>query len=58
MNDTINSSMCSLKYMAVEQVAKKAVELGKSSLIAKIDIKSVYRLIPVSPADCHYLGML
>jgi len=58
VNDAIDSSMCSLKYISVEQVAKKALELGKGSLIAKIDIKSAYRLIPVSPADRHYLGML
>ena len=49
--------MCSLKYITIEQVAKKAVLLGKGSLIAKIDIKSAYRLILVAPADRHYLGM-
>ena len=43
--------------MTVNQVAKKAVQLGKGSLIAKIDIKSAYRLVPVSPVDCYYLGM-
>ena len=37
-------------------MAEHAVQLGKGSLIAKIDVKSAYHLIPVSPADCHYLG--
>jgi len=58
VNDAIELALCSLKYITVEQVAKKAVLLGKGSLMAKIDIKSAYRLIPVSPADQHYLGML
>ena len=57
VNDAIDPTMCSLKYITVEQVAKKAVLLGKGSLIAKIDIKSAYWLIPVAPADRHYLGM-
>jgi len=38
-------------------VARKAIRLGKGSLIAKIDIKSAYHLTPVSPQDRHYLGM-
>ena len=56
VNDAIDPALCSLKYISVEQVAEKAVMLGKGSLIAKIDVKSAYRLIPVSPADRHYLG--
>ena len=57
VNDAIDPRLCSLKYVTVEQVAKKAMQLGIGSLIAKIDIKSAYRLIPVSPLDRHYLGM-
>ena len=57
VNDAIDPSLCSLKYVTVDQVAKKAMQLGVSSLIAKIDIKSAYRLIPVSPLDRRYLGM-
>jgi len=53
VNDAIDSITYSLKCTTVEQVAKKAIELGKGSLIAKIDFKSAYHLIPVSPADCH-----
>jgi len=58
MNNAINSSMCSLKYITVEQVVNKGAELGKGSLIAKIDIKSAYHLIPMPPANHHYLSML
>jgi len=39
-----------LKYITVDQVAKKTVLLGRGSLIAKIDIKSAYQLIPAAPA--------
>ena len=57
VNDAIDPRLCSLKYVTVDQVAKKAMQLGVGSLIAKIDIKSAYRLIPVSPLDRRYLGM-
>ena len=57
VNDSIDSNLCSLKYATVEQVAKEAIALGKDSLIAKIDIKAAYRLIPVAPKDRLYLGM-
>ena len=40
----------------MNHVVMKALQLGKGSLIAKIDIKSAYRLVPVSPLDSHYLG--
>ena len=57
VNDSIDSSLCSVKYITVEQVAKRAFSLGKGSRIAKIDIKAAYRLIPVSPHDRRFLGM-
>ena len=57
INDAIDSTLCSLKYITVDQVAQQAVRLGKGSLLAKIDIKAAYRLVPVSPYQRHYLGM-
>ena len=53
----IDPKLCSLQYITVDQVAKQAITLGKGSLIAKTDIKSAYRLIPVAPKDRLYLGM-
>ncbi len=43
--------------MSVHDVANTAVALGKGSQIAKIDIKSAYRLVPVLPQDRIWLGM-
>ena len=39
------------------QIAKRAMSFGRGTLMAKIDINAAYRLIIVSPADQHYLGM-
>ena len=51
INDAIDPSLCSLSYISVEQAATAAMQLGQGSLLAKIDIKSAYRLIPVHPHD-------
>ena len=57
INDGIDTTACSLSYVTVQEVAHRAVSMGKGSLLAKIDIKSAYRLIPVSPLDRTWLGM-
>jgi len=57
INDNIPSNLCSLKYVTVTQVASRAVSLGKGALLAKIDIKSAYRLIPIVPQDRVFLGL-
>ena len=57
INNAIGSTLCLLKYITVDQVAQQAVRLGKGPLLAKIDIKVAYRLVPVSPYQRHYLGM-
>ena len=35
----------------------KVLQLGPNTLLAKIDIKSAFRLMPVHPADRHLLAM-
>ena len=57
INDGIDANVCSLTYITVQEVAHRAISMGKGSLLAKIDIKSAYRLVPVSPLDRIWLGM-
>ena len=57
INDGIDANACSLTYITVQEVAHRAITMGKGSLLAKIDIKSAYRLVPVSPLDRIWLGM-
>ena len=57
INDAIDPQLCSLSYISVDQIARRAMQLGVGAKLAKIDIKSAYRLIPVHPADRCYLGM-
>ena len=57
VNDGIDKEWCSLSYVSVDSIAKQVVLLGKGTLMAKMDIKSAYRLIPVHPSDRPLLGM-
>ena len=51
VNDGIEPSLCSLSYISVDQVADIATQYGRGALLAKVDIESAYRLIPVHPQD-------
>ena len=57
VNDAISISLCSLTYITVDRVARDAIALGQGSLLAKIDIKAAYRLVPIWPADRRWLGV-
>ena len=57
VNDGIDPTLCSLSYSTVDEVAGLVARLGPGALLAKIDIESAYRLIPVHPDDRPLLGM-
>ena len=57
VNDGIPTSLCGLSYITVDDAIQKILELGPNTLLAKIDIKNVFRLLPVHPADRHLLAM-
>ena len=57
INCGIPKHLCSLTYITLNDAVQKLLTLGPGSLLAKIDIKSAFRLLPVHPADRHLLGM-
>ena len=57
VNDGIDPALCSLSYTRVDQVAEKVSELGVGTQLAKIDVQSAYRIVPVHPDDHLVLGM-
>ena len=44
--------------MKVDDVVQQVLLKGRGSMLAKIDIKSAFRNVPVHPADRHLLGMM
>ena len=57
INDLVSESVCSLSYVSVDDTADGIVRLGMGALLAKIDIKSAYRNVPIHPDDRWLMGM-
>ena len=58
VNDGISPEICSLSYMTVDDAARAIVSMGQGAMLAKVDIKSAYRIVPVHPDDYPLLGMM
>ena len=58
VNDGIPKDLCSLHYITVDDAIRQIIASGKGALLAKADIKSAFRLLPLHPTDRHLLGML
>ena len=57
VNDGIEKETCSLSYISVDTVADRVLNLGQGALLAKMDVKQAYRMVPVHPQDRPLLGM-
>ena len=57
INDGISASDASMIYSSIDDAARLILDAGKGALLAKIDIASAFRIIPVHPSERHFLGM-
>jgi len=57
VNDGIPKDLCILSYITIDTALEQICTIGPGTLLAKIDIKSAFRLLPVHPADRHLLAM-
>ena len=57
INDGVDPALCSLSYSSVDAAAKIIADLGKGTILAKLDSESAYRNVPVHPEDRPLLGM-
>ena len=48
VNDGIGPEWCSLEYVSVDSVAVVVARLGRGTILAKVDIRSAYRLVYLS----------
>ena len=51
VNDGISKELCSLSYVSVDTIAKEISRLGRGAMMAKMDVRSAYWLIPVHRCD-------
>ena len=57
VNDGISTPACSIRYASLDDAVNLARTLGNGALLAKLDIKSAYRMVPVHPDDRPLLGI-
>ena len=57
VNDGINPAEFTLHYITVDQIIRLVSRLGKGALMAKFDVESAHRNVPVHPSDRYLLGM-
>jgi hypothetical protein len=57
VNDGIEPELCSLSYASIDDAVSVIVQKGWGTLLAKLDLESAYRIIPIHPHDRHLLGM-
>ena len=57
INDHIPKDPYALQYVRVDDAIRILQSLGPGSFMAKTDLNSAFRLIPIHPADWHLLGI-
>ena len=57
VNDGIRKDPFTVQYMKVDDIIDGIMSLGRGTLLAKFDVESAYRIIPVHPNDLYLLGM-
>ena len=57
VNDGLSPELCSLQYAKVDDAVNMIQLLGRDTQLVKLDLKDVYRIVPVHPADYHLLGI-
>ena len=56
LNDEIDVELCSVTYATFEEAIVKIRQCGPGALLAKADIKSAFRLLPIAPEAFNSLG--
>ena len=57
VNDAISPDSCSLRYASLDDAVRMVRQLGVGTLLAKLDLKKAYRMVPVHPDDHALLGI-
>ena len=55
VNDGISPELTTLSYTKVDDVVQGIWQSGVGSMLAKIDIKNPYRVVPIHPVDRYLL---
>ena len=57
VNYFINPDICHLNYSSIDEAVSMIQLMGQGTLLAKTDLKSAFRLLPLYPGDFDLLGI-
>ena len=57
INDSIDPSYCEVTYASFDVAVRIVASAGPGALMAKADIQSAFRLLPIHPSDFELLGI-
>ena len=57
VNSGIDAELCSLSYLHLDRVTDHIIKSGRGTELAKMDIASAYRIVPVHPGDRPLLAV-
>ena len=57
VNDGIPKDKFSVQYMKVDDIIDTIMHLGRGTLVAKFDVQSAYRIVPIHPDYTNYTGL-
>ena len=57
INDGIDREACRVTYARFDDAVGLVCQVGKGALMAKADIESAFRLLPIHPSDFQLLGI-
>ena len=57
INDGISEELASLSYVTIDEVINKILQVGQGTTMAKTDVKSAFRIVPIHPGDRWLLGL-
>ena len=57
VNDGIAKELATVSYVSVDEVVEHILQLGRGTIMAKMDVRQAYRNIPVHSTDRLLLGM-
>eukprot|EP00079_Xenopus_tropicalis_P012677 XP_002939985.2 PREDICTED: uncharacterized protein LOC100487960 isoform X1 [Xenopus tropicalis] len=56
VNDEIDRELVRVCYTSFDEAIRLVKEAGRGALMAKVDVESAFRLLPVHPESLHLLG--
>ena len=56
INSGIKDKHCTVHYSSIDDAVRLVNGLGRGSFLAKSDLKSAFRLLPIHPSDFELLG--